>query len=58
MLNFLLLAKSSALNVPTSAADKGLSMEWGIVLIGLIIGLAITLSPPKRTYEIKKQKEE
>jgi hypothetical protein len=58
MLNFLLLAKNSALNAPASAADKGLSLEWGIVLIGLIIGLAITLSPPKRTYEIKKQKDE
>jgi hypothetical protein len=58
MLNFLILAKSSAIAAPTSAADKGLSMEWGLVLIGLIIGLAITLMPPKRTYEVKKQKEE
>ena len=30
----------------------------GLVLIGLIIGLAITLMPPKRTSEVKKQKEE
>jgi hypothetical protein len=59
MLDLLLLAKNSALeNVRTSAADKSLSLEWGLVLIGLIIGLAITLSPPKRTYEVKKQKEE
>jgi hypothetical protein len=58
MLNFLLFAKSSLENVRTTPADKGLSMEWGLVLIGLIIGLAITLMPPQRTYEVKKQKEE
>jgi hypothetical protein len=54
---FLLLAKASD-NVRTSPQDKGLSLEWGLVLIGLIVGLAITLMPPKRTYEIKKQVEE
>jgi hypothetical protein len=58
MLNFLLLAKSSLDNVRTGPGDKGLSLEWGLVLLGLIIGLAITLMPPKRTYEVKKQKEE
>jgi hypothetical protein len=57
MLHFLLLAKSSTENVRTLPSDKGLSMEWGLVLIGLIIGLAVTLMPPKRTYEVKKQKE-
>ena len=59
MFDFLLLAKSSLeKNVATAPGDKGLSMEWGLVLIGLVIGLAITLMPPKRTYEVKKQKEE
>ena len=58
VLNILILAKSSLEKIPTGPADKGLSMEWGLVLIGLIIGLAMTLMPPKRTYEIKKQKEE
>lgn len=58
MLDFLILAKSSTDNIRTTPADKGLSLEWGLVLIGLIIGLAITLMPPKRTYEVKKQKEE
>jgi hypothetical protein len=33
-------------------------LEWGLVLIALVIGLAITLMPPKRTYEVKKQKED
>jgi hypothetical protein len=59
MFDLLLLAKSSLeKNVITGPGDKGLSMEWGLVLIGLVIGLAITLMPPKRTYEVKKQKEE
>ena len=58
MLDFLILAKSSTDNVRVLPADKGLSLEWGLVLIGLIIGLAITLMPPKRTYEVKKQKDE
>jgi hypothetical protein len=58
MLHFLILAKSSLDNVRTTPADKGLSLEWGLVLIALIIGLALTLMPPKRTYEVKKQKEE
>ena len=59
MFDFLLLAKSSLeKNVRTGPGDKGLSMEWGLILIGVIIGLAITLMPPKRTYEVKKQKDE
>ena len=62
MLNFLLLAKSVAKShadtVSTGPGDKSLSLEWGLVLIGLVVGLAITLMPPKRTYEVKKQKEE
>ena len=55
---FLLLAKSHAENIKTGPGDKSLSLEWGLVLIGLAIGLAMTLMPPKRTYEVKKQKEE
>ena len=58
MLNFLLLAAKSHEAVKTGPGDKSLSMEWGLVLIGLIIGLAITLMPPKRTYEVKKRKDE
>ena len=37
---------------------KGMSLEWGIVLLGLIVGMMVTLMPPKRTYEVKKEKEE
>jgi hypothetical protein len=56
--NLLLLAKSHADTVTKGPGDKSLSLEWGLVLIGLVIGLAITLMPPKRTYEVKKQKED
>jgi hypothetical protein len=58
MLKFLIFAAHSAQSAPTSPADKGLSMEWGLVLIGVIIGVAITVMPGKRTTEIKKQTEE
>jgi len=58
MLKFLIFAAHSSQSAPTSPADKSLSLEWGLVLIGVIIGLAITLMPAKRTYEIKKQADE
>ena len=35
MFNFLLLAKNSLANAPTTPAQKGLSMEWGLILIGV-----------------------
>ena len=57
MLHFLLLAKDSLKNA-AAPTGKGLSMEWGIVLMGVILGLMLTLMPPKRTTEIKKEKEE
>jgi hypothetical protein len=57
MLHVLLLAKDS-LKGAAAPTGKGLSMEWGIVLIGVILGLTLTLMPPKRTSEIKKEKEE
>jgi len=58
MLHILLLAKNSLENVRTTPADKGLSFEWGIVLLGVIIGVAISVMPPKRKSEIKKAKED
>ena len=58
MLNFLLLAAKSHETVRSGPGDKSLSMSVGLILIGIIIGLAITLMPPKRTYEVKKRKEE
>ena len=58
LLKFLILAKSSTENIRVAPEDKGLSVEWALVGAALIIGLAITLMPGKRTYEVKKQKED
>lgn len=40
------------------ASEKGLSISWGIVLFFVILGMAVTLSPPKRTYEVKRPKDD
>ena len=55
MLDFLILAAHSEAAAPEG---KGASIEWAIVLFLMAIGLGITLSPPKRTTEIKKSKDE
>jgi hypothetical protein len=34
------------------------SFQWAIVLFFLILGLLVTLSPSRRTSEIKKSKDE
>jgi hypothetical protein len=34
------------------------SWSWGIILFMMILGLIVTLSPPRRSYEIKKPKDE
>ena len=34
------------------------SIQWAIVGFFIILGLLVTLSPSRRTYEIKKQKDE
>jgi hypothetical protein len=34
-----------------------MSLEWAIVLFFMLLGLGVTLTPPKRTSEIKKHKE-
>jgi hypothetical protein len=39
-------------------AAQSLSIPWAIVLFGIAIGLAITLSPSRRTFEIKRPKDE
>jgi hypothetical protein len=48
---FILFAQSA------TSSGKGLSISWGIVLFFIILGLAVTLSPPKRTYEVKRPKD-
>ncbi len=56
MYNFLIFAAHSSAAAATS--EKGMSLPWAIVIFGIAIGLAITLSPPRRTYEVKKPKGE
>ena len=57
LLNLLILAKKSSLE--TSAdTGKGLSLSWAIVIFAMLLGLAITLSPTRRTTEIKRPKDE
>jgi hypothetical protein len=56
LLDFMfLLAKKSSAAAPTDAGGKGLSLSWALVIFGLLIGLALTLTPAKRTYEVKKE---
>jgi len=56
MLNFLILAARGPSDA--SSSGKSMSLSWAIVIFLVAIGLAITLSPPKRTYEVKKPKDE
>ena len=39
-------------------ATPSLNISWAIVLFFLILGLIVTLSPARRTYEIKRPKDE
>ena len=55
MFNDLLLAIHSSNPAPTG---KGMSFPWAIVIFLMVIGLALTLSPPRRTSEIKRNKDE
>jgi hypothetical protein len=48
----ILLAQSA------TSSGKGLSLSWGIVIFFILLGMAVTLSPPKRTYEVKRPKDD
>ena len=54
------LAESFIAQMPLAQTTEGpsSSLAWGIVLFFTILGLLVTLSPPRRTYEVKKPKEE
>jgi hypothetical protein len=45
---------------PLLAAGSGpmTSAQWFIVLFMTILGVAVTLSPARRTYEVKKPKDD
>jgi len=55
MLDYLILAQQSA---AAASSGKGLSLSWAIVGFLIAIGLAITLSPTRRTSEIKRPRED
>lgn len=52
----LLLSISSSLLA--AAGGPMPSAQWFIVLFMTILGLLVTLTPARRTYEVKKPKEE
>jgi hypothetical protein len=59
MFDFLILAaKKSSLETSAASDGKGLSLSWAIVIFLTLLGLAITLSPTRRTSEIKRPKDE
>jgi hypothetical protein len=39
-------------------SGPSLNISWAIVIFGILIGLALTLSPSRRTYEVKRPKDE
>jgi hypothetical protein len=48
----------SALSPVVAAIGPSPSLQWGIVLFMAILGLLVTLTPPRRTYEVKKPKDD
>ncbi len=51
--------KTHAVAEASGSSDaKSYSLSWAIVGAGLIVGLLVTLSPTKRTTEIKKSKHD
>jgi len=39
-------------------SGKSLSIPWAIVILAILLGLAITLSPTRRSYEVKRPRDE
>ncbi len=59
MIDFLILAaKKSSLDASAASDGKSLSLSWAIVIFLTLVGLLITLSPTRRTSEIKRPKDE
>ena len=40
------------------ASDKSNSVSWFIVLFCVILGLLVSVNPSRRTYEVKRAKDE
>jgi hypothetical protein len=41
-----------------SSSGPSLSLQWAIVGFLLILGLIVTVSPARRTFEVKRPKDE
>ena len=54
----LLLAAKRAAAVSETSGGKSDGRSWAIVLFCVILGLLVSLNPSRRTYEIKRTKEE
>jgi hypothetical protein len=56
----LIEAVTTALPVLAQASSGGpwASLSWGIVLFFPILGVILSVTPAKRTYEVKKPKED
>jgi hypothetical protein len=47
-----------AANVVRIGGDKNYNWSWALVFFMVALGLIVTLTPTRRTYEIKKRKDE
>jgi hypothetical protein len=52
------LIMSHILPLLAQASNKSDAMPWALVLFCVILGLLVSLNPPRRTYEIKRAKED
>ena len=54
---FLILAVKKSSLETQGEGGKGNSLSWAIIIFMTLLGLAIALTPAKRTFEVKKEKE-
>jgi hypothetical protein len=55
--DFLILAVHKSSLDSQADAGKSNSLSWAIIIFMTLLGLAIALTPAKRTYEVKKLKD-
>jgi hypothetical protein len=47
-----------AANVIKIGGEKNYNWSWAVVFFLVALGLIVTLTPARRTYEVKKRKDE
>ena len=52
------LSALSLILAQSSTSGPSLPIQWAIVGFLVILGLLVTLSPARRTYEVKRPKDE